>query len=48
MSSLQREMELKAAQEGEKDWEPTLPIQICPDCDKEYHLDWTITERNYI
>ena len=32
-----REMELKAASIGEKDWEPTLPVQICPECDKEYH-----------
>ena len=43
-----REMELKAASKGEKDWEPTMPMQICPHCDKEYHLDWTITERTYL
>lgn len=42
-----REMEFKAASTGEKNWEPTLPIQICPQCDKEYHLDWTVTERTY-
>ena len=42
------ELELKVAAEGEKDWEPTLPMQICPHCDKEYHLDWTVTERTYL
>jgi len=44
-----KEMELKAASKGEKyrDWEPTLPIQICSQCDKEYHLDWTVPERTY-
>ena len=46
--AFKREMEFKAAAEGEKDWEPTMPMQICPHCDKEYHLDWTVEERTYL
>ena len=42
------EWEVKAAAEGEKSWEPTLPVQICPHCNKQYHLDWTVTERTYL
>ena len=43
------EWEVKAFEpgEGKKNWEPTLPVQICPHCNKQYHLDWTITERPY-
>jgi hypothetical protein len=43
------EWEVKAfsPDEGRKNWEPTLPVQICPTCNKQYHLDWTVTERNY-
>jgi hypothetical protein len=42
------EWEVKAAATGEKNWEPTLPVQICPTCNKQYHLDWTRTERTYL
>ena len=42
------EMEFKAGATGEMDWEPTLPVQICPNCNKQYHLDWTVTERTYL
>ena len=41
------EWEVKAAAAGEKNWEPTLPVQICPTCNKQYHLDWSVTERTY-
>lgn len=34
--------------QGKKNWEPTLPVQICATCNKQYHLDWTITERTYL
>ena len=45
-----KEFEFKAVEPGEngKDWEPTSHNQTCQVCGKEYRLDWTITERNYL
>ena len=34
--------------EGRKDWEPTTHNQLCPNCNNQYYLEWTVTERNYI
>ena len=34
--------------QGKKNWEPTLPVQICSHCNKQYHLDWVVTERTYL
>lgn len=44
------EIKFKAAKEGQnrKDWEPTLHTQLCPKCDREYHLEWTVTESTYL
>jgi hypothetical protein len=44
------EMEFEAVKEGEgrKDWEPTTHNQTCSHCNKQYHLDWTVTERTYL
>jgi hypothetical protein len=33
---------------GEKDWAPTTHNQKCPQCNKEYYLDWIETERTYL
>jgi hypothetical protein len=32
---------------GDK-WTPTTHIQKCRECNKEYYLDWTETERTYL
>ena len=29
-------------------WTPKKHNQKCPDCDKEYHIDWTVEERTYL
>ena len=42
-----QELEFNPVQAGEKGWEPTTHNQTCPICDEHYHLDWTVTERNY-
>jgi hypothetical protein len=44
------EIKFKAAKEGEnrKDWEPTLHTQLCRICDREYHLEWAVTEMTYL
>jgi hypothetical protein len=43
-----REFMSEPLKPGEKDWAPTTHNQKCPQCNKEYYLDWIETERTYL
>jgi hypothetical protein len=38
----------RAKRSLETTWTPKKHNQKCPDCGKEYYIDWTVEERTYL